>query len=150
MSASCCCFRDVVLPQAAGALPGQPPAPQQHRIPSERLQRVRLRAATRWRGWPLLIQRRHPGVRDAWVRRGRVLLDFVAAIRRPRSARCGWRQRVNQLGHHHKVPPQHQDGSRIVSSTAVVGGTTDKGGEEGATGEGGERCTGGAVSRSLR
>lgn len=40
-----------------------------------------------------------PGVCDAGVRRGRVLLNLVAGAQRARCARRGGRQRVDQLGH---------------------------------------------------
>lgn len=78
-------------------------------------------AATWRRGWPLLIHRRHPGVvGDAVVG---LLIEAAAAVWR---VWRGWRHRVYELGHHHKVTAQHQDGACVTCRAAVVGGAEER------------------------
>ena len=62
----------------------------------------------------------HPGV-GGGVRCGRLLKQLLAAGTGERRVCLIGRQRVYELGHHHEIPAQHEDGARIVCRPTVIG-----------------------------
>lgn len=98
----CCCDRRALLHRHLCRLE------LKHRPPSE--------PASRWRWWPLAIQRLEP----------RVWAHLPASVEhravRQRGLRRQW---VDELRVERQVAAQHQDGSRVVGCPAVVGGRED-------------------------